>query len=81
MATTSEQAPNVRPESGGVHRSKPTTVKFADWRHEKLVRRAAVEENISRSAFIAEAAVEKARRKLRLSRDADFEQWLEEQAA
>jgi hypothetical protein len=81
MATASDQTPNVRPEAGVVHRSKPTTVKFKDWRHEKLVRLAAVEDNISRSEFIADAAVEKARRKMSLNRDADFHRWIEEQAA
>ena len=80
MTSTSDQSANVRQEDEADKQpSKPTTVKFVDWRHEKLVRLAAVEENVSRSAYIADAALQRARSRMRLSRDADFQRWLESQ--
>ena len=57
--------------------SIPVSIRFADPKLEKLVRKAAVESDTNRSAFIAEAAVEKARAVLNLKREADFRAYLD----
>jgi uncharacterized protein (DUF1778 family) len=55
----------------------PVSVRFPDARLEKLVRKAAVELNTSRSAFIVEGAIRLAREVLKLQREADFQAYLD----
>lgn len=55
----------------------PVSVRFPDPRLEKLVRKAAVERNTNRSAFIVEGAVRLAREVLKLQREDDFRAYLD----
>ena len=77
----SEQNPaKVRPDTADdkqAGHSVPVSIRFADPRLEKLVRKAAVESDTNRSAFIAEAAVRAAREVLQLKREADFQAYLD----
>ena len=60
--------------------SRPVSVRFPDPRLEKLVRKAAVERDTSRSEFMVEAAVAAAREVLKLKRESDFRAYLDDAA-
>jgi uncharacterized protein (DUF1778 family) len=53
------------------------SVRIPDLRLNKLIRMAAIERDVTRSEFMAEAAVRVAREVLRLQREEDFRDWLD----
>lgn len=77
---TSEHKPvNIVAESVVVKDARHViaSVRLADFRLNKLIRMAAIEANLTRSEFMAEAAVKAAREVLRLKREEDFRAWLD----
>lgn len=77
---TSEHKPvNIVAESVVVKDARHViaSVRLADFRLNKLIRMAAIEANLTRSEFMADAAVKAAREVLRLKREEDFRAWLD----
>jgi uncharacterized protein (DUF1778 family) len=75
-----DQPVKVQAGTGAGKDAGPVSVRFPDARLEKMVRRAAVEIDTSRSEFMVAAAVKAAREVLKLQREADFLAYLEHAA-